>query len=226
MNELAVNYLESVKNSGNADKERKRLSEIESLDFSTQGEIKSFWCNVYNALVIDDINRSDPNLSNPLTRLKIYYTTKINVAGHSLSLQEIEHDILRRGKFSFTFGYLRKPLISSFKRSSRPKSIDNRIHFLLNCGAKSCPLIRILKETNYNELAEKSCRSHLSRNVQFDESINTITVPRIFLWYLGDFGRKQGIKKFVSVYTDLNVTEDTSIRFDSYDWSTVKNPFK
>jgi hypothetical protein len=89
MNELAVNYLESVKNSGNADKERKRLSEIESLDFSTQGEIKSFWCNVYNALVIDDINRSDPNLSNPLTRLKIYYTTKINVAGHNLSLQEI-----------------------------------------------------------------------------------------------------------------------------------------
>lgn len=66
------------------------------------------------------------------------------IAGQALSLDEIENGLLRGN---------RKPPMSLWpvfmpwdrRRSGalNTKDVDPRIHFALNCGAKSCPLVRV-----------------------------------------------------------------------------------
>ena len=70
------------------------------------------------------------------------------VAGVHLSLDIIEHGILRGNKWKYGFGYVHGGHLPSKIRYWKCKKIDYRIHFLLNCGAASCPVIRVLSESN------------------------------------------------------------------------------
>ena len=96
----------------------------ESLE--TLNEKIAFWINTYNMLtiygIINEI-KNNPNFmkkgnKSNLQRLKFFWLKKYKVGGKNISLYQIENDILR-------------------KRFSEP-----RIHFTLNCGSQSCPLLK------------------------------------------------------------------------------------
>lgn len=69
-------------------------------------------------------------------------SSSYNVGGHTFSLDDIEHGILRcnkkhptSGAVAFSISDPRLPFVLHLP-------LDPRIHFALNCGAKGCPAIR------------------------------------------------------------------------------------
>lgn len=61
------------------------------------------------------------------------------MAGQPLSPNAIEHGMLRRSALLVGLGYLRNPFPSRFERALRVRRPDPRVHFALDCGARSCP---------------------------------------------------------------------------------------
>lgn len=69
-------------------------------------------------------------------------------------------------------------------------AIDPRIHFGLNCGAKSCPPVKKFTASAIDEelrvVALAFCE--LDDNVKIDEAASSIKLSKIFSWYKTDFG--------------------------------------
>ena len=85
---------------------------------------KAFWINVYNAfylIISNDLNQNT----------KIFDLKRIKIAGSVLSLNDIEHRILRKGKFKIGFGHIANPFYSDFIKNLAVSKVDNRICFAL-----------------------------------------------------------------------------------------------
>ena len=96
---------------------------------------KVFWINLYNAWYqIFAIRKKK-------LRNVIYTDRDIHFYDVSLSLDDIEHGILRKYRWKYSLGYLPQFLTSKAVMKLAVSEIDFRIHFALNCGAKSCPPI-------------------------------------------------------------------------------------
>ncbi|HEX8088999.1 MAG TPA: DUF547 domain-containing protein, partial [Blastocatellia bacterium] len=90
-----------------------------------------------------------------------------------------------------------------------------RIHFYLNCGAKSCPPLkaRAIAESATEAELEEAARSFINdpSNVRFDAATRTLYLSKIFDWYKDDFlnylkaKRSLGgahISQYVSLYLE------------------------
>jgi hypothetical protein len=103
----------------------------------TDARRKAFWCNVYNAYA--QVLVAERRDLYERSRRRFFGLAAIEVAGWELSLDRIEHRLLRRSQFAWSLGYLTNPFPGEFERSLRVDAVDPRIHFALNCGATSCP---------------------------------------------------------------------------------------
>ena len=185
---------------------------------TTDKEQKTFWINVYNALVLDRLHKQ-PELYEK--RMAFYSTKCFNFCGKQLSLNHIEHNILRRGHWLYGLGYIRKPFQSSYFKKLRMDSIDPRIHFALNCGAASCPPIAFYKAMDLDAQLESATLGYISSEVEWDTTNNTLYIPKIFRWYTGDFGGRKGIRKLIAQYSDLQINNKTKLKYKSYDLSLM-----
>jgi hypothetical protein len=176
----------------------------------------AFWLNVYNAAVQDEL-RSDP--SRYESRLRFFVGRRVTVAGHGLSLNDIEHGILRRSRSVFFLGYGPRILQDRFERTHRVDSLDPRIHFALNCGAASCPPIASYSAAGLDDELARASESYLTTEVDYELDHGVIRVPQLFLWYRGDFGGRSGIRDLLREYGRLPVDVSPTIRYKSYDWS-------
>ena len=59
------------------------------------------------------------------------------------SFDNIEHDIIRGSRIKWSLGYLKKWFVSKEIKALQLDKREARIHFTLNCGAKSCPPVDI-----------------------------------------------------------------------------------
>lgn len=222
-------YLRIIKDSAQKEDDlhviEKELANLSVNDVSelNDDQKKCFWCNLYNGLVRKEMKYNNNYPTSTVEKINFFYRTKLTVAGNKYSLQKIEHSILRKGKPSFGFGYLSLPQLSATKRKFQPEEFDNRIHFMLNCGAKSCPRVKLLSEDNYDAEANSLTNAYINREVDVRE--NSILVPRIFLWYLGDFNGRDGVRNFIRPYLDEDV-QGKKVKFDSYDWRRTENFFQ
>jgi hypothetical protein len=182
----------------------------------------AFWLNVYNAAVQDDL-RSDP--SRYESRLRFFVGSRVTVAGHDLSLNDIEHGILRRSKSVFLFGYGPRILQSRFERTHRVDSLDPRIHFALNCGAASCPPIAVYSAAGLDDELALASRSYLETEVDYALDDGVVRVPQLFLWYHGDFGGRSGTLDLLREYGSLSADDEPKVRYRSYDWSLELDNF-
>ncbi len=99
---------------------------------------KTFWLNIYNAYV-QILLKENPGKYKK--RSQFFGDKQIVIAGHRLSLDKIEHGIIRHSKIKWSLGHLNKIFPGGFEKKARVNKVDYRIHFALNCGAKSCPPI-------------------------------------------------------------------------------------
>ncbi|KAA3635994.1 MAG: DUF547 domain-containing protein [Bacteroidetes bacterium] len=212
---LSEQILLSVKNEQPSDS---LTSELEQylhsqlhIQLKTDGQKKAFWINIYNAYFL--ILRKYQNVDKP----DIYRKKLVTIAGKKWSLDDIEHGILRKGRFKYSFGFFPNPFLSKAIKQLAVKKIDYRIHFALNCGAKSCPPIAFYSADKIDQQLKTATLSFLENETTIDQDNKTISVSRLMLWYLGDFGGKSGIKRILKNKLNLN-TRGYKVIFNQYSW--------
>ena len=183
-----------------------------SLNLATDEAKKAFWLNLYNAWF------QLLAVKYPDAGKKIFSLKEIPVAGHMYSLDQIEHGILRRYRWKYSLGYLPNLFTKSAIRKMAVKTIDYRIHFALNCGAKSCPAIAFYSPEKIEQELELATKVFLQQETVIDEAATTVTTTRIIQWFIGDFG---GRKKVLALLSTI-IGKDLSgyrLQFAPYDWS-------
>lgn len=154
----------------------------------------AYWINAYNAFTIDLIVDNYPVSS--ILKLdggKTWDVKRILLGGKKYSLNQIENEILR------------------------PEFKDARIHFALNCAARSCPPLynKAFTAKNLERALEQRTRQFIN-----DARFNTLSagkasVSKIFEWYAADFG---DLKTFLNKYAGVKMDAGASIGFVEYNW--------
>ena len=163
-------------------------------DSWSRAEKMAYWINAYNAFTIDLIVDNYPISSIlKLDNGKTWDVKRITLGGKKYSLNQIENEILR------------------------PQFKDARIHFAINCAAKSCPPL-----LNKAYTADQLTRTLEQRTRQFinDPAYNSLSaeqasVSKIFEWYAVDFGDLRG---YLNKYAGVQLGADATISFGEYDW--------
>ena len=127
----------------------------------------AFWINVYDAGVQLHL-RARPELYQRRTRF--FARRGVVVAGQRLTFNAIEHGLLRRSLLAYSLGYLQNPLPSRFERRFRLHERDPRIHFALNCGARSCPRLNPYRPDDIDAALEVATGDYLRTESTYDTS--------------------------------------------------------
>jgi len=160
----------------------------------SRNEKMAYWINVYNAFTVKLIVDNYPAKSIlNFDGGKTWDVKRIQIGGKKYSLNQIENEILR------------------------PQFNDPRIHFAINCAAKSCPPLHNHAYTADN--LEASLEAGAKGFVN-DPKYNTLTaskaqVSKVFEWYKEDFG---DLKKFLNKYADNPLKASAAVTFQEYNW--------
>jgi len=171
---------------------------------------KAFWINIYNAYY--QILRKE-NVVKP----EIYKKKLFTIAGNLFSLDDVEHGILRRYRYKYSFGFFANLMAPKFIKEHAVDKLDYRIHFALNCGAKSCPPIAFYKSSNINGQLDMATQSFLEGETQFDDDKKEITTTTLFKWFYADFGKTKGIKRIYKEQLNKDIS-DYKINYSEYSW--------
>lgn len=170
------------------------LSENPVQDSWTREEKMAYWINAYNAFTLKLIVDNYPTKSIlNFDGGKTWDVRRIKIGDKKYSLNNLENDILR------------------------PNFKDPRIHFAINCAAKSCPPLWNHAYTAKNLESTLAARTRAFIN---DPQYNRITankaqVSRIFEWYAVDFG---DLKKFLNQYSKTTLKNSATVEYEPYNW--------
>lgn len=189
-------------------------------------ERKAFFINLYNCFTIHILVWKHKENLSPKDIDGMWNKYMYQIGPHRMTLDEIEHGVLRsnRGhpaakKPSFPEGDPRLPLVIP--------TFDGRIHFALNCGARSCPPIRIYKADKLDTQLDMAAKSFCSQEIRFDAESNTVYLSKLFLWYRNDFGSTdhEAVKCLAQYVKDetlqnqlLSIGDETKVVFNDYNW--------
>ena len=183
----------------------------------------AFWLNVYNAYAQLLLDRWPGEYER--SRRRFFGHEAIPVAGTWLSLDDVEHGILRGSQSSLGLGYLPRLMPSRFERRHRVEARDWRIHFALNCGARSCPPIRVYEVERIDAQLDLATASYLEQEVEYDPDRGVVRVPRLMLWYRGDFGGGSEIREILQEFGCVPEGESFRVRYQGYDWGRKPGRF-
>lgn len=178
---------------------------------------KSFWINCYNSY-FQLLRRSG------LDKPKVYTKKAITIAGIKLSLDDIEHGILRRYRFKYSLGFARSFFVPKHIKKLAVERLDYRIHFALNCGAKSCPPIAFYSAEQIDGQLEMATLSFLESETIDQPETKEIHISTLFKWYWADFGGRRGITKMLNTKLGLD-TEGKKLVFTPYSWEEDLNNY-
>jgi len=201
------------------------LNHIGSLKYSgllenlnSNAKKNAFWINIYNAFF--QIIRQATDID----KSKVYTTRTICIAGVFFSLDDIEHGILRRYRYKKSLGYLPNLWASKSIKKLAVSAVDYRIHFALNCGAISCPPIRFYVLSELENQLNLATQSFLKQETDIDPISKTVHVTRLFLWFLGDFGGRKGIRRILNEQLNFN-SNGYKLIFKPYNWDEQLDNF-
>lgn len=219
-------------------------AELQKVDVSglTREQRLAFFINCYNSLVIH-ANTVIPPAKNLLGRLKFFDIIKYNIGGIDYSANDLEHGMLRDNAVSPTSlgALIGRPgwslLAPKWLKQGDPRlplrvsPKDPRIHFALNCGAVSCPAIRVYNERNIGVGLAGAARAFVKGEVTLLPEQSEVLLSKIFKWYKGDFGSTdEDLLRYILEYMDderkpvlqgmLDGGKKVKLTFKEYDWST------
>ena len=224
---ISQDLLYAVKTDELVDSLLQQLSyaQVEELQaqLKTDAERKAFWLNIYNAFTQIGL-KDDPEAYKH--RNKFFSKKFISIAGKNLSLDDVEHGILRRSKWKYSLGHFNKPFKSKFERQFRVDKLDYRIHFALNCGAKSCPPIAFYKPEQIDKQLDLATKAYLKNEVLFNGKDLMVELPAILSWFRGDFGGKKGIIRLLHQQQIVPDNVNPGIKWKKYDWTLSLKAFE
>jgi len=169
-----------------------------------KSEQLAYWINLYNALTIDVVLKHYP--INSIKDIGDGFTGPWNyelatIAGKSITLNQIEHGILR-GLWQ-----------------------DNRIHYVINCASVGCPDLPMqpLSGQNIEQQLNASAVRFInqSKGVQFNG--DNLVLSSIYSWFSVDFGEnEQQLMMHLTQYAEPELKEKMkifkgNIKYD-YNW--------
>lgn len=187
---------------------------LEAVDVAKLGRAEqfAFWSNLYNARTIDVVldhypvkSIRDINLGGGLFAAITggpWKAKVVTVASQALSLDDIEHTILR----------------GIFK--------DYRVHFAVNCASVGCPNLAqdALTGARLEELLNAGAKAFVNspRGVKFVGG--KVHVSKIFVWFQSDFGGSDAsvldhIRRYANPELKARLANVTRIDDSFYDWS-------
>ena len=221
---LSADLLYEVKTGGETDELRELLASFDRERFaralSSRSRRLSFWLNGYNAfaqLLLED----DPSLleGGRIDRWRFFARVCFPIAGVHVSLDDVQHGMLRGSKHPWGFGYLPRPFPSSFERDCCVEGGDPRIHFALSYGAETCPPVAVYTPDDAANELDVATEWYLEENVSYDPQRDVATVPRLFRWYRGDFGGSAGVREFLGRYGAMPTDGSPTLEYDDFDRS-------
>ena len=208
------------------------LNELSSISFnSLKGQLKdddikkTFWINLYNAFNVIQLKQNPGILNTQGGRLAHFSKIVFNLGGKNISLNLIEHGLLRISKIWWAKGYVTNPFVSTFEKTFRLQHFDPRIHFALNCGATSCPPIRIYESSKIDHQLELATISFLDSKTYFYPEENLVKISQLFNWYSGDFGGEKGILTLLKKYQKIPENSNPLIIYNTYNWAPAVGIF-
>jgi len=190
----AVDY-SSAKKSGAL---KSLIATVGSTDLSSASdtEKKAFYINAYNLLVINAAAQSYP--LNSVNEIPGFFDRKKHtVAGQSATLNKLEKDLLIK------------------------VTGDERLHFVLVCGAVDCPPIVNFAYTpsKLDQQMETQTRIALNNPNFIKVGTEKTELSKIFQWYVGDFGGNQkSVLAFINKYRNEKLGTSTKVGYYEYNW--------
>ncbi len=203
---------------------------LTELNAESRNNIMAFYINAYNAITIKRVlDNYPPFYTSTFFRVKqgyksiknikgVWSVLKSRVAGSMMTLDNIEHKILRK------------------------KFRDPRIHFALVCASKGCPKLQsyAFKGSELGRQLDECAAVFLKTASKNNLCIkcDTLGLSKIFEWYGNDFTRKYGnnlvlnkkygkkigsVLNFATKYLDRKFTKSIhdkkyKIKFLDYSW--------
>jgi uncharacterized protein DUF547 len=195
------------------DELRRRMATADVQTLSRQDQL-AYWINLYNISVVGIVVDNYPvesirDLStDPLVRLNIFKKPLVDTKRGKVSLNDIENEKIREG----------------FK--------DPRIHFAINCAAKSCPPIRPepYVGSRISEQLDDQVRKFLNgpMGVRVEKKGGGVVVytTKVMDWFEDDFNKWGGGQvAFIIRYVNSDkrkpieeAANQVDLKFHDYDW--------
>jgi hypothetical protein len=187
------------------------LSAVRIGDFS-RDEQRAYWINLYNALTVDVVLEHYPvdsirdiSISPGFFSVGPWGKKLIRVDGEELSLDDIEHRILR------------------------PIWKDPRIHYAVNCAALGCPKLMGVAFTasNTGELLDRGAKDYINSEYgAYVDSDARLFASSLYDWYQQDFGGDEtGVIDHLRLYADPELARKlegiTEVYDFDYDWTLI-----
>lgn len=168
----------------------------------------AYWLNFYNALTIDVILDNYPLASirdikdNPLDFKGPWNNKRVTVNGEALSLDDIEHAILR------------------------PIYAEPRIHYGVNCASIGCPNLqqKAFVGATIDQDLTRAAREFINNPRGVNVEGSRVTASTIFNWFKEDFGENDAeVLDHIRQYADPDLAAElegrTRINRYEYDWA-------
>lgn len=160
----------------------------------TVNETLAYWINAYNALTIDLILRNHPTES--IKDIKDPWDQRLWQFGEkSLSLNDIEHEILR-------------------------KMNEPRIHFAIVCASVSCPKLQneAFTADKLEEQLTNATKEFLADTSKNELSKDRIKISKIFKWFKKDFEQNGSLIDFLNRYSEVQISPNAKKSYTDYNW--------
>jgi len=174
----------------------------------TRDQQLAFWINLYNAKTVDIVLDAYPvesilKIKDGILPTGPWKRKVVTVDGESLSLNDIEHRIIR------------------------PVFREARIHYALNCAAQSCPNLapRAWRAEGLDQAFTEAERAYVNdpRGITVGPD-GTLTLSKIYIWFQEDFGKNEAevlsrLKNFAKPALREKLQGRTSVDNYVYDWA-------
>ncbi len=206
----------------------KAVEEFDARSLASSEEKLAFWMNAYNVQMLQNVLEA-PAVEHIIEDgyVEQFFKTPRRIAGQRITLDQIEHVILRGEE-----GPRRLEAL-------RVDTLDPRLHVGINCAAASCPALRprAFTAANVHEELDRAMRDFMRRERHVRMEGGVLVLSSILDWFGGDFdlpGRPAGdfllahmpkerddhaaIRSRLEGKTAAGLKRDPDVRFE-YDWS-------
>ncbi len=225
--QLSQDLVKAAKNTSSYEDIKQKLANVPvdtlSKELDTDAAKKAFWINTYNAYV-QLILTENPELFKD--RNSFFGEPRVTIAGKKLSFDDIEHGIIRGSEVKWLLGMVKDPFANSYEKAFRVDNTDGRVHFALNCGAKSCPEVAIYDANVMDQQLDIAAKQYLQKTSTYKPEEDKVYVTSLFSWFRGDFGGKDGVRDFLKKYEVIPKDADPDLEFKDYDWTLDLGNYK
>lgn len=149
----------------------------------------AFWINTYNERLQRSLAER-PRSGHLIRHRRLFRSESFDVGGMAYTLDVIEHGLLRlNARPPYSPRRLLRPADPRLRAA--PSRLDPRVHFALNCGARSCPPIRRYSEAELDEELEAAARSYVAAESDLERERGRLVLPGLIKLYRSDFGPDQ-----------------------------------